>query len=142
LRGTYSAGSESPAGNDWPVHKQKILNLYALAQTIAAGYPKDADSAGIVSVLFAASADLAGAIASLPSAAATLPKQLIDATTETGKAVVRGAAGIIDEAAKGVKQAADDLIPWPLIGGAVLIGAGLIFGLVYMAKNGVKVPTT
>jgi hypothetical protein len=140
--GAYSVDSTLPVGSDWQGHRSKLFNLYALAQTIAKGYPADTATDGIASVLLGATSSLATAIMTAPAVLAAAPEKLVGAVVSTGKAVVKGAGEILKEATSAVSDAATSLIPWPVVIGAVLIGAGAIFGVVYMAKAGVKVPLT
>lgn len=148
LRGSYSDDSTTPVGDDWKnVHRDKVSYLYNLAEVSRQSYPADTDTNDLDFVLAVATTDLFSAVANAPklivSKGGEVISSLIDTAVSTGTKAVKGAAALVQEAAAGISDAAESIIPWKVVGAAALIVGGLIVGLYYLGKSGtlkVKVP--
>jgi ElaB/YqjD/DUF883 family membrane-anchored ribosome-binding protein len=139
VRRAYDGDSTTPLSREeWAKASQKTLYVYSLAQVARKGYPADADTSDLDISLLSAVGSLTQAVLDAPGAiinyTANLANTAIDAAGSVGKHAVKAAGGIVNEAAKQVSDAADNLIPWGTIAGAVL-AIGALVGLVVLASR-------
>jgi hypothetical protein len=150
MRIKYSDDSDSPVGNEWSAAKQKVADLYALAQVIRQGYPDDVDGSDLDSILIGGLTNLSVAISTAPSAVRKVASGMVgEATGLIGDAVddVGGVLGkavkVVGDTASGLTKAAADAVnnavPWELIIGGIVVVGLAVYGIVYMNRHGVKV---
>jgi hypothetical protein len=139
MRIKYSDDSDAPVGNEWPAAKSKVADLYALAQVIRQGYPADVDGSGMDGILLGGLTSLSVAISDAPAAIRKVASSIVGEAAGLAKEVVGSAGDILREAATSVKNTVEDLVPWELIIGGVVVAGLAIYGVVYMSRNGVKV---
>jgi hypothetical protein len=135
----YTADSSLPVGGDWPTHRARIMDLYNLAQVIRQGYPEEEDGSGLDDVLTRGLVNLPSVIAGAPGAIVHASVNLAGEVLDGAKTVVKKAGGVVTEAASVVSGAVTSIVPWPVVIGGVIVAGGLIFGIAYLAKSGVKV---
>lgn len=139
LRDFYGMDSEAPVGSDWPLsHRGKVFYLYILAQTIRQGYPADTDTASLDVTLTTGAAALLTDILAAPKAviryAGDLAGEAVDTVGAVGRKAIKAAGGIVGEAAGQAKKAAEDIIPWGVVIGALAV-TGALVGLVILASR-------
>lgn len=140
-QGAYEEDSSTSVEQaSWSSAAQKVLYVYSLAQVARKGYPADTDTTGIEDVLLGAIGSISQAVLDAPVAvihyATNLANEALEGAGSVGKTAVKAAGGIVKEAATQVKGAAEELVPWSLVIGAVVIVAGAVFGLVYLSRTG------
>lgn len=135
----YAEDSSLPVGHDWPTHRAAVQDLYNLAQVIRQGYPEDADGSGFDTLMTNSLGSLPAQIAAAPKAVVSAVVSVASDVADGAATIVRKAGGVLKEAASAVKDTAESLVPWKIVlGGALLVG-GLIVGVAYLSKSGVKV---